>query len=857
MQRRLRLLQDAAPVTSATHAQISDQLLGRYRLLAENMHDLAIFIGADRRIVEVNASAARTYGAPAEDFVGMPVSRICYSGEGCAIQITLQTGEPRTWESVHRRLDGTLLPVEVSTVRANVGGETLVLCVARDLSHRRRRDLLQSIIHEIDGAILRGDAPETIQEFVCMQLVAINDYALVQISIKESDGSISIRSSAGPASHFLDGIQVRWDRGLESLGPTGCAIREGHTQICDIESDRDFAPWRGRAAACGLRSAIALPLLAHGRAIGALTIFSTSKEAFNEEMDEDMGSFADQIALSILAGEGQKKIQLQREALKATANGIVITDVNGVIEWVNPAFTTLTGWTAEEAIGDTPRILRSGNHSRAFYARMWQQLKAGEVWRGEMYNRRKDGTLYPEEQTITPVLNEKGAIAHFVAVKQDITDRKRQEEQDQFLALHDPLTALPNRRAFEAALTRFGGGERDAAILILDIDDFKLVNDSAGHPAGDQLLMEVTSLLQAQLRPGDFLARLGGDDFVVLIQNAGTTLAHDIAERLRRAVELMSFEHNGSVYYITISIGVALFSSGEDPKSIVAHADTAMYAAKERGKNRIAHDPMDGAAGVHEVTLWLSRIRAALRDGGFVLSFQPVIELGSGEAVHFEALIRMVAADGTLYMPDQFLPCAERYGLMSQIDRWVFDDVMRILESQPDIRIFANLSGRSLTDEPLLRHIEERLGASSIAPGRLSFEITETAAVGDLASARNFVGRLKDLGCLIALDDFGVGFSSFGYLRALAVDYVKIDRMFVRDVDTNATNRALVQAVHTVARTMGKGVIAEGVESEAHANVLREMGIDHGQGYHWGRPVTLDAAMLRIALEFGRSGAVR
>ena len=358
--------------------------------------------------------------------------------------------------------------------------------------------------------------------------------------------------------------------------------------------------------------------------------------------------------------------------------------------------------------------------------------------------------------------------------------------------------------------------------------------------------MEIASLLQAQLRPGDFLARLGGDEFVVLIQNAGATLAHDVAERLRRAVELMPFEHNGSAYFVTVSIGVALFSSGEELKSIVAHADSAMYAAKEQGKNRIAHDPMDGP-GVHEVTLWLSRIRAALRDGGFVLSFQPVIQLGSGAPVHFEALIRMMGEDGTLYMPDQFLPCAERYGLMSQIDRWVFDDVLRILEVEPDIRIFANLSGRSLTDEPLLQHIEECLRASNIAPGRLSFEITETAAVGDLASARNFVRRLKDLGCLIALDDFGVGFSSFGYLRALAVDYVKIDRMFVRDLDTNETNRALVQAVHTVARTMGKGVIAEGVENEAHANVLRDMGIDHAQGYHWGRPVTLDAAVLRMA----------
>jgi EAL domain-containing protein (putative c-di-GMP-specific phosphodiesterase class I) len=237
-------------------------------------------------------------------------------------------------------------------------------------------------------------------------------------------------------------------------------------------------------------------------------------------------------------------------------------------------------------------------------------------------------------------------------------------------------------------------------------------------------------------------------------------------------------------------------------------------------------------------------VRSALRDGHLFLTFQPVIQLGNGMPLHYEALIRMRADDGSTYLPEQFLPCAERYGLMPQIDGWVFDEVMRILENRPEMRIFANLSGRSLTDESLLRRIEETIRASRLEPGRISFEITETAAVGDLASARNWVRRLKELGCLIALDDFGVGFSSLGYLRALEVDYVKIDRSFVHDLSTNPANRALVQAVNTVAQAMGKEVIAEGVESEAHADLLRGMGIDHAQGFHWGRPVEMDASSL-------------
>lgn len=831
---------------SSDEVQTPDRILGKYRLLAETMHDLALFVDGEGRIVEVNGAAAKAYAVPAEELVGTPVAELCHSGEGCAIRRTLESGEARTCECIHRRRDGTLLPLEVSAVRADFGGEPLVLCVARDMAHRRRRERLQSIIHEIDGAILRGQAPESILEFICTQLVALNDFALVQISIKQRGGRISIRSSAGSATHFLDDIHVRWDYGSESLGPTGRAIREGRIQLCDIETDPNFEPWRSRALAYGLRSATSLPLAARGEILGALTIFSTSKNAFGEQTNDEMGSFADEIALSILAGIGQEKIHLQRVALESAANAILITDANGTIEWVNPAFTALTGWTAEEAVGGTPRILRSGNHSRTFYARMWKQLKAGGVWRGEMYNRRKDGTIYPEEQTITPVRDEKGAIAHFVAIKQDISDRKRQEEQIRFLALHDALTALPNRRAFEAALARFTHDRRvrrNAAILVLDVDEFKLVNDSAGHPVGDELLVEVTSLLQAQLRPDDFLARLGGDEFVVLLQNVERNLARDIAERLRCAVEAMWFEHEGIVFPVTISVGMAMLESGDDPKTLVARADTAMYAAKEHGKNRVASYPLANGEAVHEVTRWLARIRSSLRNGGFTLTFQPVIQLGNGEPLHFEALIRMRAEDGTLIPPDHFLPAAERYGLMPQVDRWVFDEVVRILESEQTLRVFMNLSARSLNDEPLLEHIEKRLRTSSLEPGRLSFEITETAAVADLASARNWIRRLKELGCLIALDDFGVGFSSFGYLRALAVDYVKIDRTFVRDLDTNTTNRALVQAVSTVARTLGKEVIAEGVECEAHADALREIGVEHGQGFHLGEPVELEATL--------------
>jgi len=702
------------------------------------------------------------------------------------------------------------------------------------------RHVFESLVHDVDRRILKGDPLDAILTSFAENLAASYDYPLVQISLKARGGEVEIRTAAGREAEFLRDIIVRWDDRPHGHGPTGTAIRIGSARISRIADDPGFAVWRDRALEHGLRSVIALPLVAHDQILGALTIFSASDDAFHDVAEQELRGFADQVALSIIAAADQKTIRLLTVASESAANAIVITDANGVIEWINAAFTALTGFTREEAVGKTPRIVRSGTHSKAFYRQMWETLKAGQVWHGEMYNRRRNGDIYAEEQTITPVVDESGAIAHFVAVKSDISNRKRQEEQIRHLAMHDTLTNLPNRRAFDNMLDRVLWTARNgtpAAILMLDVDDFKLVNDSAGHPVGDQLLSDLAQALEKRLRPGDFIARLGGDEFVVLLQNVVEETALQIADRLRQGGEQLWFENDGSIFHVTLSVGAAMIDGSVDAKTLVSRADSALYAAKERGKNRTVAYPFGEEIGIKlaEASLWLSKIKSALRDNRFALTFQPIIRLDDGEAVHYEALVRMID-DGQTILPEAFLPFAERYGLMTQIDRWVFDDVLRTLTVTKSLRIFANLSGSSLNDDSLLQYIEERIRSSSVAPGRLAFEITESAAVSDFASARNWIRRLKELGCLFALDDFGVGFSSFGYLRGLAVDYVKIDRTFIRDVDTNPTNRALVQAVKTVAHTLGKEVIAEGVECEAHAAVLREIGVEHGQGYHWGRP---------------------
>ncbi len=689
--------------------------------------------------------------------------------------------------------------------------------------------MMYALIHQIDRMILRGEPRDSMLKFIAEGLAAGYNYPLVQISLKGKGGEVDIRSAAGPAAAFLDDIVVRWDESPNGTGPTGTAIRSGAPRVCRIENDPGFSAWRDRALAHGLRSVLALPLIAHDKVLGALTLFcGDDDEPFPEE---ELRAFADQVALSLHAAAVHEQIRLLTVACESAANAILITRADGAIEWANPAFTQLTGWTLREVLGQNPRLFRSGNHSGAFYRQMWETLLGGRVWRGEMYNRRKNGEIYAEEQTITPVRGERGEIAHFVAVKQDISERQRQEEQIRHLVMHDTLTNLPNRRVFDGMFARVMRRTKDgatAAVLIIDVDDFKLVNESIGHDAGDQLLSELARAMEGVLRPGDFIARLGGDEFAILLQDVTAEAAAAIAERLRQAAEALN---------VTISVGLAPIDGSVDAKTVLSRADSALITAKERGKNRVVAYPLSEPAGVclAEASQMLFRIKRALRDGQLSLVFQPVIHLGSGETTHFEALVRMKGDDGAELAPDRFLPFAERYGLMPQIDRWVFDEVLRTIVARPALRIFANLSAASLNDEQLLAHIEGRIRAAALEPGRLSFEITESAAVADFASARNWIRRLKELGCLFALDDFGVGFSSLSYLRALAVDYVKIDRTFIRDVDTNLTNRALVQAVNTVAHTLGKEVIAEGVETEAHASVLREIGVEHGQGFLIGR----------------------
>ncbi len=754
---------------------------------------------------------------------------------------TRRTGHASCAYRFRKKGGGWLWADSIATlVKAEDGEPAGLVITSRDVTGRKRDEEVVALQHETERSLLRREGLDTILARICTRVADLFGFPTVWIGLKMPDGRIEPRAVAGEAAGFVTRATFRWDDAPEGHGPSGEAIRTGKPQLVDALDDPRVAPWKESAGAWRLGAALAVPLVASERVLGVLSCYAREPGTFDDATVAPIARFADQVALSLVEAEQLERIQLQTAALEATANAVVITDRDGRVEWVNAAFTDLTGFRLEDVDGQTPRVLKSGIQSDFYYEKMWETILGGHVWRGELYNRRKDGTVYVEEQTITPVTGVDGTIRHFVAVKQDVTQRKRTEERIRYLALHDSLTDLGNRRSVEESLERVVARARrgtPGTLLLLDLDHFKVVNDTLGHAAGDSVLIELARLLGTLRRPGDEIARLGGDEFVLVLEGIPAEAGRMVAERLRRAVHEHRFEVGGRRFDLGVSIGVVPIDGRLNAAALLALADSALYSAKERGRNRVVLvDASVTPTPLSEASVWASRVKDALRDRRFVLAYQPILRLETGRTAHYEALLRLRDDDGAIVGPGSFLPAAEQFGLLPQVDTWVVDEVLSLLKVRTDLEVFVNLSGASLGEESHLLAIEERIRESGIGRGRLAFEVTETTAVRDMIAAREWMRRLRDLGCRFALDDFGIGFSSFSYLQSLPADYVKIDGSFIRDLDTNLANQALVKAIDTVAHTLGKETIAEQVENLGSVAVLRALGVEFGQGYALGEP---------------------
>ena len=559
----------------------------------------------------------------------------------------------------------------------------------------------------------------------------------------------------------------------------------------------------------------------------------------------------------------QAEVDLRVAAIAfESQEGMMVTDANKIILRVNHAFTTITGFSAEEAIGQTPSMLTSGRQDKHFYAAMWKVLNDTGVWEGEIWNRRRNGEIYPEYLAITAVKDADGIVTNYVATLTDITLRKEAEERIQDLAFYDPLTHLPNRRLLldrlSHAMASSARNNRDGALLFLDLDHFKSLNDTLGHDMGDLLLQQVAERLISCVREGDTVARLGGDEFVVLLEDLSElsleaaaqteTIGEKIVAVLNQPYQLGSHEHQ-----TTSSIGVALFSDhNQSLEDLLKHADIAMYQAKKLGRNRLSFfDPYMQDAINTRVDME-HELRKALDQQQFQLHYQIQVD-STGLALGAEALIRWNHPERGMISPFHFIPLAEDTGLILPIGQWVLETAcaqIKQWQSQKIMRklvLSVNVSAKQFLQLDFAKQVQEVVQRHGIDPNRLKLELTESMLLDKIDHIIATMNALKMIGIRFSLDDFGTGYSSLQYLKKLPLNQLKIDQSFVRDIATDQSDKAIVLTIITMAHSLGLGVIAEGVETEEQRQFLLENKCMHYQGYLFSKPVAIDEfeALLR------------
>ncbi|HEY1043864.1 MAG TPA: EAL domain-containing protein [Telluria sp.] len=548
----------------------------------------------------------------------------------------------------------------------------------------------------------------------------------------------------------------------------------------------------------------------------------------------------------------EEKLRLSATVLEQIADGVIVVDVDGRIVAVNPAFTQITGYTEEEALGQPYSLARSSRHDQEFYDALWRELQESGYWRGELWNLRHNGELYLEWLTLSAVRDNSGTRTHYVGVFSDITKVRESQEQLDHMAHHDPLTQLPNRLLFHDrlhhALQRASRDHEQLALLFIDLDRFKNVNDTLGHHTGDELLKQVAHALAGKLREGDTLARLGGDEFIVLLENvSGAGGAAHVAEKLVTLFE-QPFMVSGYELFVTASVGIAVYpNDAADLNMLIRNADVAMYQAKARGRNGYQfYAPSMSGEGVERLRME-TLLRRAIEKDEIFLHYQPQVEIDSGRLVGVEALLRWNNPELGEVPPTRFVPLAEDMGLVNQLGEWVLAEACRqmVRWDQAGLavpKIAVNLSARQFERGSIVSMVDEVLKETGLAPARLQLEVTETVIM-NTGDALAFINGLYEIGVGLAIDDFGTGYSSLAYLKQLPVQTLKIDRSFIKDISTDANDEAIAIAIIQLGKSLNLSVVAEGVETDEQAAFLLRHGCTLAQGYLYSRPLLPDALL--------------
>jgi diguanylate cyclase (GGDEF)-like protein/PAS domain S-box-containing protein len=583
------------------------------------------------------------------------------------------------------------------------------------------------------------------------------------------------------------------------------------------------------------------------------TFFDASIDCLRSSRD-DASTHTLRVALSDITARRKRIDEERRIAAIAfeSQEGMMVTDPNGVIIRVNRAFTQLTGYSAEEAIGHTPNLLNSGRQDGDFYRQMWEALKDSGYWQGKLWNRRKNGELFAEWLTISEVNGPDGRTTHYIGAFSEITRHLEAEAEIHRLAYYDALTHLPNRRLLLDRIAQaMAGSARSGAcgaVLFLDLDNFKVLNDTRGHDVGDQLLLQAAERIQMHVREGDTVARLGGDEFVVMLLNlsgdaqeaAGQTRL--VGEKIREALA-QPYALHGCDFHCTSSIGISIFRNHDMPvDTLLKHADLAMYEAKNAGRNTLRFFDPAMQIALEERSALEADLRTAVSDGQLHTFYQPQLD-DSGRVIGAEALLRWQHPTRGMVLPDDFIRLAEATDLIRPLGRWVLESACRQIrewsasEATRHLIIAVNVSARQFHQSDFVDELAAIVARTGADPARLKLELTESLVIEDIDNTVRRMQQIKAQGIALSLDDFGTGFSSLSCLKRLPLDQIKVDQAFVRDLASDPDDEAIVQAIVTMGHILGLDVIAEGVETTAQRDRLREFGCLRYQGYLFAAPL--------------------
>lgn len=567
------------------------------------------------------------------------------------------------------------------------------------------------------------------------------------------------------------------------------------------------------------------------------------------KIDGGIGVFDDVTDLH-QSNEDLKKLS---RVVECSPDSIIIADKQGLIEYTNPKFSIITGYKAEEVIGKPIQLLRGQGQQSSFYADIWDKLLAGKEWYGELKNTKKNGEEFWSQGCILPLTDSKDQITHFIGIQVDVTKARIATQKVEYQATHDMLTGLLNRYEFEHRLNQLIRRTQNSgtthALCFLDLDQFKIINDTCGHIAGDELLRQLSALLKENTRSRDTLARLGGDEFAIIMNDCSLEDAEKAGQKILDLVSKFQFLWKTNIFSIGVSIGITeICKYTNDTTEALIHADLACYAAKDLGRNRIHTYRTDDEilAQRDGEFRWVNELKDALAEDRFELYAQPIVSLSDpSHKKVYEVLLRLRSTEGKIIPPGAFLPAAERYNLSLPIDTWVVKNSLVWMHKNnarlDDLdHISINLSGPSLGSKVLLDFIMTEISEHDLDPTQIQFEITETAAITNLREATSFIKALRAFGCHFALDDFGSGLSSFAYLKNLPVSTLKIDGIFVKDIINNPIDEAMVKSINDIGHVMNMKTVAEFVENDLIKQRLQQLGIDYAQGYGLGVPAPID-----------------